>query len=63
MPDSKYSERKLGNSFGKNEENKIDNLDGLFKGMGLEPYQFQPTKKITKNHRKDAVRLSRKTSF
>ena len=40
MPDSKYSERKLGSSFGKNEENKIDNLDGLFKGMGQEPYQF-----------------------
>ena len=40
MPDSKYSQRKLGNSFGKNEENKIDNLDGLFKGMWLEPYQF-----------------------
>ena len=45
MSDSEYSEHKLENSFDENEDNKIYNLDKLFKGMGLEPCKFQPTKK------------------
>ena len=37
MFDSEYSEHKSENSFGKNEDNKIDHFDEVFKGMGLEP--------------------------
>ena len=43
--DSEYSEHESENSSDKNEDNEIDNLHELFKGMGLEPYQFEPTKK------------------
>ena len=46
MSDNEYSEHQSENSFNENEDNKLDNLDELFKGMGLEPYQFEPTKKI-----------------
>ena len=60
--DSEHSEHKLENRFDKNKDNEIDSLDELFKGMGLEPYQFEPTKNM-KNHRKGAVRLRRKISF
>ena len=35
MSDSEYSEHKLENSLGKNEDNKMDNLDELFTEMGL----------------------------
>ena len=45
MSDSEYSEHKSENSFVENEDNRIDNLDELFKGMGLESYQFEYTKK------------------
>ena len=37
MSDSEYSEDKSENSFDKNEDNEIDNLDKVFTGMGLEP--------------------------
>ena len=63
MSGSEYSEHESENSFDENEDNKIDNLDELLKGMGLEAYQFEPTKKIMKTHRKGAVRLRQKTSF
>ena len=63
MSDSEYSEHESENSFGENEDKEIDNLDELFTRMRLEPYQFEPTKKFMKNHRKGAVRLRRKTSF
>ena len=63
MSDNEYSEHQSENSFNENEDNKLDNLDELFKGMGLEPYQFEPTKKNTKNHGKGAVKLKKKTSF
>ena len=63
MSDSEYSEHESENSFDENEDNEIDNLEELFKEMGLEPYQFERTKKIMKNHRKETVRLRRKTSF
>ena len=63
MSDSVYSEHESENSFDENEDNEIDNLYELFKKMGLEPYQFEPTKKNYENHRKGAVRLRRKTSF
>ena len=45
MSGSEYSENKSENSFVENEDNRIDNLDELFKGMGLESYQFEHTKK------------------
>ena len=32
MSDSEYSEHELESSFDKNEDDKIDNLDELFKG-------------------------------
>ena len=63
MTDRAYSEHESENNFDKNEGNEKDNLDELFKGTGLEPYQYEPTKKIMKNYRKRAVRLRRKTSF
>ena len=63
MFDSEYSEHESENNFDENEDNEIDNLDELFKGMGLEPYQFEPTKKIMKNHSKGAARHRSKTSF
>ena len=63
MSGSEYSEHESENSFDENEDNEIDNLHELFKGMGLEPHKFKPTKKIMKNHRNGAVRLRRKTSF
>ena len=56
MSDSEYSEHKSENSFDENEDKEIDNLDELFKGMGLEPHQFEPTKtKFRKIHRKIPV--------
>ena len=63
MSDREYSEHESGNSFDENEDNEIDNFDELLKVMGLEPYQFEPTKKIMKNHKKGAIRPRRKTSF
>ena len=45
MSDSEYSEHESENSFDKNKDNEIDNLDKLFKRMGLEHYRFEPTKK------------------
>ena len=45
MSKSEYSEHEWENSFDENEDNEIDNLDELFKGMGLEPNQFEPSKK------------------
>ena len=36
MSDSEYSEQEPENSFDENEDNEIDNLDELFKGIGLE---------------------------
>ena len=60
MPDSEYSEHESENSFDENEDNEIDDLDELFKGMGLEPYQFEHTRKIKENHRRGGVRLRRK---
>ena len=42
----------MENSFDENKDNKIDNLDELLKGMGLESYQFKPTKK---NYEKSQV--------
>ena len=48
MSDSKYSELESENSFDENENYEIDNLDKVFKGMGLEPYQFELPKKIIK---------------
>ena len=60
MSDSEYSEHESENSFDKNKNNEIDNLDKLFKRMGLEHYRFEPTKKKKmKNHRKGAVRLKK----
>ena len=61
MSDSEYPEHQSENSFDENEDNEIDNLDERFKGK--EPYQFEPTKNIMKNHRMGAVKLRRKTSF
>ena len=55
MSDSEYSEHKLENSFDENEDNKIYNLDKLFKGNGLEPYKFEHTKK---NYEKSQERSS-----
>ena len=49
MSDSEYSEHELENSFEENEDNEIANLAELFKGMGLEPYQFEATKKNYEN--------------
>ena len=49
MSDSEYSEHESENSFDKNKDNEIDNLDKLFKRMGLEHYRFQPTKKNEKS--------------
>ena len=43
MFSSKYSEHESESSFDENEDNQIDNLNKLFKGIGLEPYQFEPT--------------------
>ena len=43
MSDSEYSEHKLEISFDENEDNKIYNIDELFKGIGLESYKFEPT--------------------
>ena len=63
MSDSEYSQHESENSFDQNEDNEIDNLDELFKGLGLEPGQFRPTKLIMKSQRKGVVRLRRKTSF
>ena len=48
MSDSQYSEHESENSFDKNKDNEIDNLDKLFKRMGLEHYRFEPTKKKKK---------------
>ena len=62
LSDSEYSQHESENSFDQNEDNEIDNLDELFKGLGLEPGQFRPTKLIMKNQRKGVVRLRRKTS-
>ena len=43
MFSSKYSEHESESSFDENEDNQIGNLNKLFKGIGLEPYQFEPT--------------------
>ena len=43
MSDSEYSEHKLEISFDENEDNKIYNIDELFKEIGLESYKFEPT--------------------
>ena len=43
MFSSKYSEYESESSFDENEDNQIGNLNKLFKGIGLEPYQFEPT--------------------
>ena len=48
MSQSEQSEHKSENSFDKNVGHKIGNLHELFKRMGLEPYQFKPTKNIYK---------------
>ena len=49
MSNCEYSENESENGSDENEDKEIDNLDERFKGMGLEPYQFKPTKK---NHEK-----------
>ena len=46
MSNSEYCEHESENSFDENEDNEIENRDELFKGLGLEPYQFEPTKKL-----------------
>ena len=46
MSNSEYCEHVSENSFDENEDNEIENRDELFKGLGLEPYQFEPTKKL-----------------
>ena len=43
MFSSKYSEHESESSFDENEDNQIGNLNKLFKGIGLEPYQLEPT--------------------
>ena len=63
MSDGEYSEHESGNSFDENEDNTIDNLDELLKGMGIEPYQFEPTKKIMKNHRKGSNQIQKENIF
>ena len=41
MPDSENSEHESENSFEEKEDNEIENLDELFKGIELESYQFE----------------------
>ena len=63
MSDSEYSEHDLENSFGKNEDNEIDNLDELFIGMGLEPYQFEPTKKYYEKSQEGSSQTQKQNIF
>ena len=63
MPDSGYSEHESENSFDENEDNKIDKFDELFKGMGLESYQFDPTKNNFEKSPEGSSQVQKETVF
>ena len=63
MSDSVYSEHESENSFDENEDNEIDNLYELFKEMGLEPYQFEPTKKNYEKSQEGSSQTQKKNIF
>ena len=63
ISDSEYSEHVSENSFDKNEDNEIDNLDELFKGMGIEPYRFEPTKRNYEQSQEGGSQIQKENMF
>ena len=63
MSDSEHSEHEPENSFDENKDTEIDNLDELFKGMGLEPYQFEPNNKNYEKSQEWSSRTQKENIF
>ena len=61
--DSEYSELESENRFGENEDNELDNLDELFKGIELEPYQLGHIKKNYERLQKGSSQNKKENMF